>query len=173
MPIIIEESNSPVTDIQVNLDLFNYLQEGIMLVNGEKEITFINNYALSLSGYNEDNIFGNIINDSLFQLYNKNDQRLNSTQCPVSYAIYNRITFNEPVYFINNSDQQIFINLKIIPIEDSYSNIVGCFISMIELKDTQDIEESYINLKTKLEESRIIMKKLLETNEMLNQELQQ
>lgn len=172
MPIIIEESNSLTTDIQINLDLFNHLQEGILLVNGDKEITYINKFAIELSGYTKDSVLGHIINNTLFQFYSQDDNRLNSNQCPIEKSLYNAQDYNNTVYFINNNDQQVFIQLKIMPIEDSESNIIGCFISMAELKDTQELENNYLKLKTKLEESRIIMQKLLETNEMLNDELQ-
>ncbi|MEW5819768.1 MAG: sensor domain-containing diguanylate cyclase [Cyanobacteriota bacterium] len=173
MAIIIQQINEIEHKTQINCEIFNFLQEGILIINQNSEIKFWNNYLETLTGYLLDEVLNKKYNDNIVRHFNNNDEELLGESCPLNIVLNQGNNYSASLYMADKQGLYIPVQINVVPLFDVNGNLVGAAEIITRNSTIERVEKAYENLKEKLNDSKKIMNKLYLTSEKLNKTLEE
>lgn len=171
--IIIQDKATFSSNTPVNLEILNYLQEGVILVNSTKQILFWNNAAENITGFSSEETLGKPYNKEILKHYIYEEEELEGDDCPVFQVLSTDEIFEDKVLIADKFEMLIPAMVSIIPVKDQANNIIGAIEIINPLTSTENLEKAYFKLKAKLNESRTFINKIMLTSEKLDKKLEE
>jgi two-component system, OmpR family, sensor histidine kinase VicK len=117
------------TNLQNDGDRFRIIleniEDGVILLDGQKTVQLLNPGAAKLCGWNPDEATGLNV-DNILQLVDEKGQAIDASKNPIAQTYQTgQSTHANDAFLVNQSKQQISISLKVTPILDNNKRIVA------------------------------------------------
>jgi diguanylate cyclase (GGDEF)-like protein/PAS domain S-box-containing protein len=118
-----------------SLTLLNALGEGVYSINTKGECTYINERALSLLGYSEDEVLGKDQHE-LFHHHKIDGTQYTHQECPVSKTLHDGVKREMVDRFIHKNGDYIDVRVHVTPIIDEQTKqITGAVVAFSDIRE--------------------------------------
>jgi len=105
--------------------VFEDIDEGIYVVNREREILCWNNSAIRITGYDKKNIIKKYCYNNILNHIDKDGNHLCYGECPLVKSMNTGEKIVEDVYLHHKDGHRVPVSVKAIPLSDSDGTIIG------------------------------------------------
>jgi PAS domain S-box-containing protein len=134
---------------QTHLDLLNTMGEGVFGLDIEGNFTFINRSALTMLGYEQEEIIGQYLNNKI-HCYTEDGTPTNESECIIFQALHEQIAYNCDSWFQNKSGLSFNVSLIVTP-RYEHGNFIGVLVCF---HDVSQRNETAAELKISVERFR-------------------
>lgn len=152
-------------------NIFENLNEGIVVHNKDTQIVYFNPAALNILQMTEEELLNRNIEDSFWHLIDENENRISIEDYPIFKVLKSKNNLKNIVIGLCKKDKKtIWVNLNAVVIFDENNEIetiVSTFIDITQRREALQIahHKTYYNQITNLANSLSLEKKLINTNE--------
>ncbi|PKM89384.1 MAG: sensor domain-containing diguanylate cyclase [Firmicutes bacterium HGW-Firmicutes-10] len=123
------------------------LFEGVYTVDVDRKILYWNQGAMTITGYNSDEIIRRSCFDNILNHVNEDGVGLCFDGCPLKATIEDGVEREAAVYLRHKSGHRVPVKVRTIPLRDREQTIIGALELFTENKDEVSIRNSLENYK--------------------------
>ena len=112
-------------NIEIYKRLLDNLNEGIYLLNNDREITFWNRGAEKLTGFSQSDVLGKRCSDAVILHIDEEGKNICDTDCPVVKTMNDGRSREEEIYLYHRQGHRVPVRVRIVPILDKDKRIIG------------------------------------------------
>jgi diguanylate cyclase (GGDEF)-like protein/PAS domain S-box-containing protein len=112
-------------NIEIYKRLLDNLNEGIYLLNNDREITFWNRGAEKLTGFSQSDVLGKRCSDAVILHIDEEGKNICDTDCPVVKTMNDGRSREEEIYLHHRQGHRVPVRVRIVPILDKDKRIIG------------------------------------------------
>jgi len=131
-------------------DLINIIEnvnEGVYIVNKDREILFWNKAAEKISGFAKTDVLNKLCYTNILRHVDDNNLALCSKNCPLAYTLTTDQKMKAKVYLHHKNDYRLAVNLKTFPIIHN-NETIGAVEVFSSFHNENTLKENYNELQT-------------------------
>ena len=105
--------------------LLDNLNEGVYLLNSDRQITYWNRGAENLTGFTQSDVLGKRCSDAVILHINEDGKNICDTDCPVVKTMNDGRSREQEIYLHHKQGHRVPVKVRIVPIQDK-KQILSC-----------------------------------------------